>query len=112
MHGAWPACLSPSLSGGTAPPTEAALAPTAAELDYLPEFLERHAAPETVTVEMADAELRARRAAKAKQAGRLQYLQSGAAFGHGAIACCKAACRARAATYRAMHRRAGCTPPA
>ena len=97
MHGAWPACLSPSLSGGTAPPTEAALAPTAAELDYLPEFLERHAAPETVTVEMVDAELRARRAAKAKQAGRL-YLQSGAAFGHGAIACCKAACRARAAT--------------
>ena len=93
MHGAWPACLSPSLSGGTAPPTEAALAPTVAELDYLPEFLERHAAPETVTVEMADAELRARRAAKAKQAGRLQYLQSGAAFGHGA-----------------MHRRAGCTP--
>ena len=89
-----------------------ALAPTAAELDYLPEFLKRHAAPETVTVEMADAELRARRAAKAKQAGRLQYLQSGAAFGHGAIACCKAACRARAATYRAMHRRAGCTPPA
>ena len=103
MHGAWPACLSPSLSGGTGPPTEAALAPTAAELDYLPKFLERHAAPETVTVEMADAELRARRAAKAKKAGRLQYLQSGAAFGHGAIACCKAAYRARAATYRAMH---------
>ena len=71
MHGAWPACLSPSLSGGTAPPTEAALAPTAAELDYLPEFLERHAVPETVAVEMADAELRARRAAKAKQAGTM-----------------------------------------
>ena len=69
MHGAWPACLSPSLSCGTAPPTEAALAPTAAELDYLPEFLERHAASETVTVEMPDAELRARRAAQVEQGG-------------------------------------------
>ena len=57
------------LSGGTAPSTEAEFAPTAAELDYLAEFLERHAAPETVTVEMADAELRARRAAQAEQGG-------------------------------------------
>ena len=57
------------LSGGTAPSAEGELAPTAAELDYLAEFLERHAAPETVTVEMADAELRARRAAQAEQGG-------------------------------------------
>jgi hypothetical protein len=58
------------LGGGPAPSTEAELAPTAAELDYLAEFLERHAAPETVTAEMADAELRARRAAQAEQGGR------------------------------------------
>jgi hypothetical protein len=58
------------LSRGTAPSAEAELAPTAAELDYLTEFLERHAAPETVTVEMADAELRAGRAAQAEQGGR------------------------------------------
>ena len=57
------------LSGGTAPSTEAEFAPTAVELDYLAEFLEHHAAPETVTVEMADAELRARRAAQAEQCG-------------------------------------------
>ena len=50
------------LNGGTAPSTEAELAPTAAELDYLVDFLDQHAAPETVTVEMADAALRARRA--------------------------------------------------